>query len=168
MKRLQKLELYLRKKLMASSRTAVLVFPAVRVLRGEFHMFSTWWLVIGLYNFICWSLPSTTWISEVVAAAVVFIFPCSISADLPHLVPHGTSVFQDMPRQSHGMYLRLNTYVKKHAMTYTSFCVRTNQIYIIASTEVPPYPRTYPGTICVPRVVQVLYWATNCTGIFSR
>ena len=46
------------------------------------------------------------------------------------------------------------TYVEKHTVTYTSFFVQTNQICIIISTEVIPYPGTSTGTIFIPRVLQ--------------
>ena len=48
---------------------------------------------------------------------------------------------------------RTRTFIEKHTVTYTSFCLQTNQICIILSTEVLPYPGTYPRTICVPIVV---------------
>ena len=44
-------------------------------------------------------------------------------------------------------------YVGKYTITYASFRIQTNQICIIVSTEVLPYPRTSPGKICVMRVV---------------
>ena len=50
----------------------------------------------------------------------------------------------------------LKTYLEKHTITYAYFHVRTNQICIIVSTEVPSYPMTSPGTICIPIVCQVL------------
>ena len=39
---------------------------------------------------------------------------------------------------------------------YAYFRVRTNQICIVLSTEVPAYPKTFPGTNCVPILCQVL------------
>ena len=39
--------------------------------------------------------------------------------------------------------------VVKHTVTYASFHVWTNQIYIIVCIEVSPYPRTYPRTISI-------------------
>ena len=46
-------------------------------------------------------------------------------------------------------------YAEEHTITYAQFCVRTNKIYIIVSTEVPDYPKKFPGTSCVPIVCQV-------------
>ena len=62
----------------------------------------------------------------------------------------------------------MKTYVEKYSVTYASFCVRTNKIYIIVSTEVTPYPRTSPGKICISRVFQVFSGATTCPGRLSR
>ena len=50
----------------------------------------------------------------------------------------------------------LKTYVEKHTITYAYFCIRTNQICIIVSIEVPAYTKTSNRTICVPIVCQVL------------
>ena len=47
---------------------------------------------------------------------------------------------------------------------YGCFCVRTNQICIIVSTEKSPHPRTSPVTNFVLIVVQVLSWGANCPG----
>ena len=62
----------------------------------------------------------------------------------------------------------LKTYVQKHDIKYAYFCVRPNQICIILSTEVPPYPRTSPGVNFIPVVCQVFSLGNNCIGGLFR
>ena len=43
-------------------------------------------------------------------------------------------------------------YVDKHTVTYTSFHVQPDQMCIIVSTDILPYPGKYPRTIGIPIV----------------
>ena len=60
---------------------------------------------------------------------------------------------------------RTRTFIEKHTVTYTSFCLQTNQICIILSTEVLPYPRTSPRTPPLPEsYLERINALVNCPG----
>ena len=50
----------------------------------------------------------------------------------------------------------LKTCVEKFTITCSYFSVLTNKIYIIVSTEVPDFPKTYPSKFCITIVCKVL------------
>ena len=64
--------------------------------------------------------------------------------------PQKNSVARDITGKYPGTYL--DKYIK-YTISYSSFFLQNNQIYIIVSTELPQYHRTFTQKLFVPRVI---------------
>ena len=109
-----------------------------------------------LTNLIKWKLICRIIKSDLVDDFIIFLFMILRYAyrsnihNFHFVVPYGTSLSRDM----RGQYPeRTKMFVEKRTITYASYCVQTNQIYIIVIAEVLPYICTSPGKMCALRVV---------------